>query len=451
MTGKYRTIRQGLETSTERQKKEMGSALDAAREGLTGSIRLLMMVIVLFLVLVGGLALYTSRSVTKPVGQAVAVSDRLAQGDLDVAIEVTSDDEVGGLLGSMRRMVDYLRDMARVAEAMAAGDLSVAARPRSERDSLGNAFATMTGKLSEMIGEVRSGVRILSSGSAQVSDTAQGLSRGTSEQAASVEESVSSLEEMTVSITQNAANSRHMEQMALKGASDAEESGGVVNATVEAMKAIAEKTSIIEEIAYQTNLLALNAAIEAARAGEHGRGFAVVAAEVRKLAERSQTAAKEISGLAAGSVKVAERAGQLLVELVPAIRKTAELVQEVAAASDEQSSGVAQINAAMGRVDQVAQRNASAAEELSSTAQEMASQAASLQELMDFFHVDEREEAAFRRREGGRVLPLPTPALPKAPRRPRAVASGAAAEAREGEERRRGAAYPSSDRDFERF
>jgi methyl-accepting chemotaxis protein len=200
-----------------------------------------------------------------------------------------------------------------------------------------------------------------------------------------VEETTSSLEEMSASISQNAENSRQTEQMSLKGARDAEEGGKAVRETVEAMKTIAERIGIIEDIAYQTNLLALNAAIEAARAGDQGRGFAVVASEVRKLAERSQTAANEISGVASNSVKLAERSGTLLAELVPGIRKAADLVQEVAAASNEQSTGVAQINRAMAQVDQVTQRNAAAAEELASTSEEVASQAQSLQQLVSFF------------------------------------------------------------------
>src|SRR4030095_10736905 len=231
----------------------------------------------------------------------------------------------------------------------------------------------------------------LAAASGQVSATTQSLSRGTSEQAASVQETTSNIEQMNASISQNADNSRQMEQMASKGVKDGEESGQAVRETVTAMKSIAEKVSIIEEIAYQTNLLALNAAIEAARAGEHGRGFAVVATEVRKLAERSQSAAKEISGLAGTSVKVAERSGQQLAELVPSIRKTADLVQEVAAASAEQSAGVAQINRAMAQVDQVTQRNASAAEELASTAEEMASQAEALQPLAARFRLTAHE------------------------------------------------------------
>jgi methyl-accepting chemotaxis protein len=201
---------------------------------------------------------------------------------------------------------------------------------------------------------------------------------------------------MGASIGQNAENSRQTEQMASASARNAEESGRAVVETVGAMKQIAEKTSIVEEIAYQTNLLALNAAIEAARAGEHGRGFAVVAQEVRKLAERAQGAAKEIGALASGSVGVADRSGQLLAELVPSIRKTADLVQEVAAASQEQTAGVGQINRAMSQVDQVTQRNASAAEELSSTAEEMASQAEALQSLMSFFRLDDALERSAR-------------------------------------------------------
>jgi methyl-accepting chemotaxis protein len=275
---------------------------------------------------------------------------------------------------------------AEVARRVAQGNLAfeIEGGAGDGRSAMG-ALRLMVGKLAEVTSQVRNSAASLASAAGQVSAAAQSMSSGTSEQAASVEETTSSLEEMTASITANAENSRQMEQIATRGARDAEKAGEAVLETVEQMKTIAEKISIVQEIAYQTNLLSLNAAIEAARAGEHGRGFAVVASEVRRLAERSQAAAKEISALAGTSVKVAERSGQLLGDLVPSIRKTAELVQEVTATSAEQASGVSQINQAMGQVDQATQRNAAAAEELSSTAEEMTSQAQALEALMAFF------------------------------------------------------------------
>ena len=258
-------------------------------------------------------------------------------------------------------------------------------------DELGDvarAYNTFADNLHESIEWVIGTADILSKAAGEIAASAQNLTQSTSEHAAAVEETTASLEEMNASITQNAENSRQMEQMALKGSKDIAESSQAVAESVNAMKTIAEKISIVEEIAYQTNLLALNAAIEAARAGEHGKGFAVVASEVRKLAERSQIAAGDISSLTSSSVRVAERSGEVLVGLVPSIRKTAELVQEVATASREQAMGVAQVNKAMTQVDKVTQRNAAWAEELSVTADQMAGHAESLQQLMSVFRVD---------------------------------------------------------------
>lgn len=346
------------------------------------------------LLLAAWVGLLLVRAIVNPLNELVRVSGNIARGDLSDRIETVSNDEMGRLQASMKLMSEALNKMAGAAVAIADGNLTVKVAPQSERDVLGNALSRMIEKLTQVMREVRSGANGLSAAAQQVSAASQSLSQGTSEQAASVEETSASLEEMSASITRNAENSREMEKMAVKGARDADESGRSVQETVDAMKLIAQKTNIVEEIAYQTNLLALNAAIEAARAGEHGRGFAVVAAEVRQLAGRSQSAAKEISELAGNSVRVAEKSGQLLVELVPSIRRTAELVQEVAAASGEQSAGVNQVNRAMAAMDQITQRNASSSEELASTAEEMSSQAEALAQLMSFFRTGDEQTLA---------------------------------------------------------
>jgi methyl-accepting chemotaxis protein len=324
---------------------------------------------------------------------------------------------------AVKRMLRPIERIVQAAAAIGSGDLTSKIESGT-LDEVGQALAAiqrMSARLAQVIGELRGGADAVTGAAGHLTETSQALSQGTGEQAASVEETTSSLEEMNASITQNAENSRLSEKMASQGAHDAGESGKAVGETVAAMRSIAEKISIIEEIAYQTNLLALNAAIEAARAGEHGRGFAVVAAEVRKLAERAQKAAGEIGAVASSSLRVAERSGQLITELVPSIRKTADLVQEVAAASQEQSGGVAQINKAMNEVDRVTQRNAAAAEELASTAEEMSAQAESVRQIIAFFKVKEDAAADDPRSHGlasGRALPasLPTVAhrLPEA-------------------------------------
>ena len=292
------------------------------------------------------LGIVLARSITRPMGLMAGAAKGLADGQMDQDISHTSGDEIG---------------------------------------LLADAFRTLISNLSSIVTDIQTATDQVAQGSATVSSASEQLSSGATEQAANIEEVSSSMEEMNSSVNQNADNAQQTTAIAEKTAADAQEGGRAVGETVHAMKEIAQKINIIEEIARQTNLLALNAAIEAARAGEHGRGFAVVAAEVRKLAERSGTAAQEIGTLSTNSVEIAEKAGQLLEAIVPGIQKTAELVQEINASSSEQSRGVEQITQAIQQLDDVIQQNASGSEELASTSQELSSQAAQLRDALGFF------------------------------------------------------------------
>jgi methyl-accepting chemotaxis protein len=333
--------------------KRMADLATAGSEEAAFAKTLLIGILIASLFIAVASALWIALNISRGLGRAVGLADAVAIGDLSQKIDISSNDEIGDLIKSLNTTVEKLRSV--VSEAMTAA-------------------------------------QNVSAGSQELSASAEQLSQGATEQASSAEEASSSMEEMAANVKQNAENANQTEKIAAQSAKDAEASGVAVGRAVEAMRTIAEKITIVQEIARQTDLLALNAAVEAARAGEHGKGFAVVASEVRKLAERSQAAAAEIGTLSTDTVKAAQEAGVMLAKLVPDIKKTAELVEEITSACREQDVGSSQVNQAIQQLDKVGQQNAGASEQVSSTSEELASQAEQLQAMISFFKIDNKQQ-----------------------------------------------------------
>lgn len=361
--------------------------IEAAAASYESNRMLLIGLLAISTLIAGAAAFWIVTSIGRGLNKANEAVRAVAEGDLTRFADVTSKDEVGDLLGYVNTMIERLRGV--VSDALTASES-------------------------------------VSSGSQELSASSEQLSQGATEQASAAEEASSSMEQMAANIKQNADNAAQTEKMARQSSKDAEMSGEAVTRAVDAMRTIAEKIGIVQEIARQTDLLALNAAVEAARAGEHGKGFAVVASEVRKLAERSQSAAAEISAVSDDTVKVAQEAGEMLTRLVPDIRKTAELVSEISAACREQDIGAAQINEAIQQLDQVTQQNAGASEEMSATSEELAAQAEELQASISFFRVDSSEPkaAVLKSKEAKPAMPAVTKTAQKSPAKKKSSSSG---------------------------
>jgi methyl-accepting chemotaxis protein len=428
MISDYKGLRNTLEANIVSDEAAIEDAFHGARQLQLVSLSGIAAIALLAMFLLATLAVATTRSLTDPLDEVIAVADRIAAGDISVAIPAGRLDEMGRLPQSLAAMTSYLSEMAAVAQAIARGDLSRKVTPRSERDEFGVALAAMLNYLGEMsamaerlgngdltvqvnvrsaddafgrsftamvtrlnavVSELRHASETIASSSAQMRGSAQELADSAGEGAEGIERTVARLAQLGASVRRNAERSRTMEAQAMEGAASTREGARVIQETIDSTREIFTRTSVIEAIASQTNLLALNAAIEAARAGDHGRGFSVVADEVRQLASDAAAAAHDISRVTTESQRKGERSREILGTLGPNIANTAALVQELAATSAEQATSLTEVERAMTRVDDLTRRNAATAEEFAATAQELSAQAARLEELVGQFTLDE--------------------------------------------------------------
>jgi len=381
-------IRTAIEGVVERNQAAMVQADQDTNKQYADTRNIVIAVTLAALAIAIAFALWIALGISSGLSRLMKVADAVAIGDLDQRVDIKSNDEIKDLVMVFNTMTDNLKATAALADEVANGDLTVQPKPLSDKDTLGLALQSMVERLRGVVADALSAADNVSSGSQELSSTSEQMSQGATEQAAAAEQASASMEEMASNIKQTADNAAQTEKISRQSAKDAESSGEAVSRAVDAMRIIADKIGIVQEIARQTDLLALNAAVEAARAGEHGKGFAVVASEVRKLAERSQTAAAEISSVSGDTVKAAQEAGDMLQRLVPDIRKTAELVSEISAACREQDVGASQINEAIQQLDKVTQQNAGASEQMSATSEELAAQAEELQTSIAFFRTD---------------------------------------------------------------